>query len=516
MTMSLLKLTNISKRFPGVQALDQVDFNVNAGEVHALLGENGAGKSTLIKVITGVYQRDFNENELYTSHNGKDSGIFLQGVSISPAQLTCPADAQALGVSTVYQEVNLLSSLSVAHNIYLGREPKKYGLIDWKTIYENSRELLQRFDLDLDVKLPLASFSIAIQQLIAIARSVDMSAKLLILDEPTASLDASEVKKLFNIIHQLKSEGLGIVFITHFLDQVYDLSDRITVLRNGKTIGCYITANLSRALLIEKMLGKELQELSQSMSSPDSASTKSQENVLSLHNIFVQSSIENISLNLHRGQTMGLAGLLGSGRTEVCNVIFAIDQYVKGTMSISGSPCKINTPRDAIAAGFALCPEDRKSEGIIGPLSIRENIILALQARLGWWRPISKKKQQQLSEKAIVELGIVTPSDDKPIEQLSGGNQQKVILARWLVTEPKLLILDEPTRGIDIGAHAEIIKLIRKLCAAGMALLVTSSELEELVAFSNQVIVMRDKRQVCQLDGDDISEANIMAAIACE
>lgn len=510
--MSLLTIENISKSFPGVQALDQVDFNLKAGEVHALLGENGAGKSTLVKVITGVYPRALTTK----------SKIYLQKTIISPEKLTCPADAQALGISTVYQEVNLLPNLSVAHNIYLGREPKKFGLIDWKTINLKAKILLQRFDLNINVKSPVSEFSVAIQQLVAIARSVDMSAKMLILDEPTASLDTSEVNKLFKIMRQLKSEGLGIIFITHFLDQVYDISDRITVLRNGKKVGCYVTKDLARTALIEKMLGKELQQVAKSTKTCSTLTEENEihqdklDNVFKLKNISVASpsSINKINFTINKGQAVGLAGLLGSGRTEVCKVIFGIDQPASGSILFLNNGCRIKNPIEAIAMGIALCPEDRKTEGIIGPLSIRENIILALQARLGWWRVISKRKQQLLCDEAIRDLGIVTPNSEKPIEQLSGGNQQKVILARWLVTDPTLLVLDEPTRGIDIGAHAEIIKLIRKLCADGMALLVTSSELEELVAFSDKVVVMRDRKQVSELSGNDIGEDNIMAAIA--
>lgn len=513
--MPLLELDNVSKTFPGVRALDGVDFDVRAGEIHALLGENGAGKSTLVKVMTGVYTRNPDK-----PNTAKKSAIKFCDQELSASDLASPANVQKLGISTVYQEVNLLPNLSVAQNIFLGREPKKLGFIDWKTVRKNAGILLQRFNLNIDVTRPLSDFSVAVQQLIAIARSVDMSAKLLILDEPTASLDTKEVETLFHILSQLRSEGMGIVFITHFLDQVYEITDRITVLRNGRKVGCFQTSDLPRATLIQHMLGKELQKLAKRKNPTSLKQEPLKQEVesvrdahLRLKNITVGSKLTNINLDVAHGQTVGFAGLLGSGRTEVCETIFAITPYQSGTMHYDGNVCKFKNPSQAITAGIALCPEDRKSEGIIGELSVRENIVLATQVREGWWRSIRKHKQNLLSQQAIQEFGIVTSDAEKPINQLSGGNQQKVILARWLATHPKLLMLDEPTRGIDIGAHVEIIKLIKKVCAEGMTVLVTSSEIEELVAFSDQIVVMRDGKQVAELSGNDISEANILAEI---
>lgn len=492
----VLRLNNVSIYFPGVKALDEVDFELRPGEVHALLGENGAGKSTLIKVITGAYQRSRGD-------------IFFQDSKIDPKS---PGHAQRLGISTVYQEVNLLPNLSVAHNVFLGREPKRWGLINWNKINRDCRTLLSRFNIHIDVTQPLESFSVAIQQLVAIARGVDMSARVLILDEPTASLDTEEVESLFSILRQLKADGVGIIFVTHFLDQVYSLADRITVLRNGRQVGVFETSTLPRTQLIETMLGKELQEISELPH--EDAENETAASLFTMNNVTARRSVSEISLDVRHGQTVGLAGLLGSGRTEVCKIAFGIDSYESGEIKLENQPVKLRGAADAIAAGIALSPEDRKAEGIIGPLTIRENIVLALQARRGWWRRVKKDEQQALAQKYITELNVATPNAEKLIEQLSGGNQQKVILGRWLATQPRLLILDEPTRGIDIGAHAEIIKLIRKLCREGMALLVTSSELEELVAFSNKVIVLRDRKKVAELSGADISESNIMAAIA--
>lgn len=492
----LLQIQGLCKRFPGVMALDRVDLSLYAGEVHALLGENGAGKSTLIKVLTGAYQ--------------KDGGIMeFEGVRIAPAT---PAQAQRLGISTVYQEVNLLPNLSVAQNIFLGREPKRRGLIDWREMHRRSAALLERFDLTLDVNRTLDSYPVAVRQLIAIARAVDMSARLLILDEPTASLDDAEVEKLFAILRRLKAGGAAIVFITHFIDQVYAIADRITVLRNGRHVGSFETRELPRDRLISHMLGKELQAL-ETRATEESLAVSARP-VLELRNLGADKSVRGLSFSVASGEAVGLSGLLGSGRTEACRLIFGLDQADSGELRFKGATVRLGNPHAAIALGMALCPEDRREEGIVGPLGIRENIALALQARRGWWRPLSRKRQAELARKAVAEMKIAAPDIEKPVEELSGGNQQKTVLARWLATEPELLILDEPTRGIDIGAHAEILRLIRALCARGMALLVASSELEELTAFSHKVVVLRDRVQAAQLESGAISEQNIMRAIA--
>lgn len=493
---ALLQVQGLCKRFPGVTALDGVDLSLHAGEVHALLGENGAGKSTLIKVLTGVYR--------------KDGGVVrFQGRPIDPKT---PADAQHLGIGTVYQEVNLLPNLSVAQNIFLGREPKRFGLIDRRDMHRRSAALLERFGLDLDVTRTLDNYSIAVRQLIAIARAVDMSAGLLILDEPTASLDGGEVEKLFTILRRLQAGGVAILFVTHFIDQVYALSNRITVLRNGGKVGTFETRELPRQRLIEHMLGRELRALE--ARAPESGTSVAGRPVLELRDVSARKSIHGLSFSVAPGEAVGLSGLLGSGRTEACRLIFALDHPTSGEIRFKDNPVHPKHPRAAIARGMALCPEDRREEGIIGPLGIRENIALALQARNGWWKPIGKKRQAALARKAVDDMKIAAADIEQPVEQLSGGNQQKTILARWLATDPELLILDEPTRGIDIGAHAEILQLIRALCARGMALLVTSSELEELVAFSRKVVVMRDRAQVAQLEGNAVSEENILRAIA--
>lgn len=490
-------MTGVRKVFPGVVALDNVDFDVAFGEVHALLGENGAGKSTLIKVLTGVYPRDGGE-------------MRMEGETVSPRSVV---EAQAAGISTVYQEVNLLPNLSVAQNLTLGREPRRFGLTDWARMNEAARRILQRFGLNIDVARPLGHFSVAVQQLIAIARGVEQSARILVLDEPTASLDKNEVEVLFNILRRLRDDGVGIVFVTHFLDQVYALSDRITVLRNGRKIGTFETASLPRPNLIEHMLGYELQGTiarNHSQHRPADADDAA----LSVEAACVEGSIQDIRLIAMSGEAIGLAGLLGSGRTEVCRGLFGLDKVSSGQIRRNGQPVRLASPKDAIMAGIALCPEDRKAHGIIGELSVRENIVLALQARRGWWRPISSREQRAMAEQAVSDFRIATPDIEKPVGQLSGGNQQKVILARWLAIKPDILLLDEPTRGIDIGAHTEILRLIRDLCERGMALIVTSSELEELVAFSHRIIVLRDFRQIAELEGEAITEDSLLQAIA--
>ena len=494
----ILELQNISKHYPGVKALEEVNLRLYSGEVHALLGENGAGKSTLVKVMTGAQSKD-----------GGDI-VFL-----GEKQHFCtPIEAQKIGISTVYQEVNLVPNLSVAQNLFLGHEPKRFGLIHFNKMYADARSVLTQFKLDIDVTAPLSQYSIAVQQLIAIARGVAMSAKVLVLDEPTASLDADEVQVLFGILNQLKQKGVAIVFITHFLDQVYQISDRITVLRNGRFIGEYLTAELPQSQLIEAMLGRSLLEQLVDKKIEDNPAKGTSAVLLSLEGVSVKGSIQAMTLTVPKGQAVGLAGLLGSGRSEVCNAVFGLDLLESGSIHLAGKKLNLSQPVDAIHAGIALCPEDRKIDGIIGPLSIRENIILALQARVGWWRCLSKARQEEIAQFFIDKLQIATPDADKPIEQLSGGNQQKVILARWLAIEPILLVLDEPTRGIDIGAHAEIIKLIRSLCDDGMSLLVASSELDELVAFSNKVVVMRDRYAVRELTGSELTSQHVMQAIA--
>lgn len=495
-TPALLEAHKINKIFPGVVALDKVDFILKAGEVHALLGENGAGKSTLIKCLTGAYKRD-----------GGD--ILLNGQSISPRDTL---DAQGLGIGTVYQEVNLLANLTVAENMLLGRQPKRWGIVQTKQMNQMTKDILNQYGLNIDVSQLLSAYSVAIQQIIAIARAVDLSGKVLILDEPTASLDAKEVQMLFGVIRKLKQKNIGIIFISHFLDQVFEISDSITVLRNGRLIETVATNEISSIDLVTMMLGYELGEEVKAKSDDDIE----RETLVEFKDFGRKQMIEAFDLKIGKGEVVGFAGLLGSGRTETAEILFGVTPHDSGSATLNGQDINLSSPRAAIANGFGFCPEDRKSDGIIADLSVRENIILALQAQRGWANPLPKAEQLEICKKYIKALDIRPPDPEKPIRLLSGGNQQKVILARWLATNPDFLILDEPTRGIDVGAHAEIIRLIENLCEDGMSLLVISSELDELVAYSHRIIVVRDHQHVAELIGSEISTDSIVETIAAD
>jgi simple sugar transport system ATP-binding protein len=494
-------MTGISKRFPGVRALDEVDLRLFPGEVHALLGENGAGKSTLIKVLTGVYGIDEGE-------------IVLAG---RPVRFTSPLQAQLAGISPVYQEVNLVPTLSVAENVVIGREPRQGGRIDWRRMRRRARELLGRLDIDIDVSELLGSYSLAVQQMVAIARAVDISARVLILDEPTSSLDASEVEQLFRVMRQLRDEGLAILFVTHFLDQVYQVSDRITVLRNGRLVGEYRTEELPQLELVARMIGRELADLERLEERPKRSVEALERGrpVVEADRLARRGAIEPFDLAIHAGEVVGLAGLLGSGRTEVARLLFGADRADHGRVTVDGMPVALRTPRTAMAHGIAFCSENRRTEGLVEELTVRENIILALQAVRGWARPVPRRRQEELVTKYISALRINPPDPEAVVRNLSGGNQQKVLLARWLITEPRLLILDEPTRGIDVGAKAEIQKLVATLADGGMAVLFVSAELEEVLRLSHKIEVLRDRRLVAELaNSADVDADRIMEAIA--
>ncbi|MEJ0011670.1 MAG: sugar ABC transporter ATP-binding protein [Bauldia sp.] len=491
-----IKLTAISKAFAGVRALDNVDFALYPGEVHALLGENGAGKSTLIKIMTGAVMADLGD-------------IVLDGKTVTVGS---PGAARALGISTVYQEVNLVPTMSVTKNVTLGREPRRLGLISWRAAKARTRQRLARLTLDINVDKPLGSYSVAIQQLIAIARALEDDTRVLVLDEPTASLDAHETKMLFAIIRDLKAQGIAIVFISHFIDQVYEIADRISVLRNGRLVGTAPTAEMPRLKLISLMLGRELERIEQRRASGKVAPGGAP--VLAAAGLGRRRSIEPFDLTLHAGEVVGLAGLLGSGRTETAKLIFGVTRPDAGRLEVEGVTVTFHSPRQSIRRGIAFCPEDRKAEGLFLELSVRENIMLALQTKRGWLRQLSRDEQERLAQEMIKALAIATPDAEKPVGQLSGGNQQKVVLARALVSRPRILVLDEPTRGIDVGAHADVVTLIRKLCAEGLALLVASSELDEIVAVSDRIAVLRDRKKVGEIVGDDITRENVIEMIA--
>ena len=498
---SVLEMRHIYKTFPGVKALQNVDFTLKKGEIHALMGENGAGKSTLIKVLTGV--EEFETGEIMIE--GCDHTIINRS----------PQEAQQKGISTVYQEINLCPNLTVAENLFIGREPRKGGLIDWKTMNRKASELLGSLDINADVTKTIDNYSIAIQQMIAIARAVDMSAKVLILDEPTSSLDDGEVEKLFELMRKLRAEGVGIIFVTHFLEQVYAVCDKITVLRNGQLVGRYTTAELPRVQLVAKMMDKDFDDLAAIKGEKDKGAAHSDEDiVIKAAGLGRKGYIKPFDLVIHKGEVIGFTGLLGSGRSESVRVLYGAERSDEGNLFIKGKKVVAKHPLTSMNEGMAYLPEDRKNEGIIADLSVRENLIMALQAKRGMFRLLSRKQQEEYTDKYIEMLQIKTASRETPIKSLSGGNQQKVIIGRWLFTNPDFLILDEPTRGIDVGTKTEIQKLVVKLAEEGMAVVFISSEIEEMLRTCDRMVVMRDGGKVGELDGGEMNQSTIMSTIA--
>jgi galactofuranose transport system ATP-binding protein len=491
-----IEMLGVSKAFPGVKALDHVDFSVLPGEVHALMGENGAGKSTLIKIMTGALSRDEGE-------------IRIDG---RPVEINTTGQARGLGIGAVYQEVNLIPTMSVTKNLTLGRQPRRFGLISWRTARDRARERLKRLNIDIDVERPLGSYSVAIQQLVAVARALEEDTRVLVLDEPTASLDANETELVFKIMRDLKSRGIAMVFITHFIEQVYRVADRISVLRNGRLVGSAPTAELPPLKLISMMLGRELEHAEERLAG--AAYSAKGEPILVAEGLGRRREMAPFDLSLRPGEVVGLAGLLGSGRTEVAKLTFGAIRPDSGRLNVGGVRMTTHSPGQSLRHGMAFCPEDRKAEGIFAELTVRENIVLGLQTKRGWLRRLPRGEQERLAEEMIKALAIATPDADKPVGQLSGGNQQKVILARSLVSGPSILILDEPTRGIDVGAHAEVVTLIRSLCAQGLALLVASSELDELLAVSDRIAVLRDRRKIGEISGAEITRENVIRTIA--
>ncbi|MDF2803777.1 MAG: sugar transporter ATP-binding protein, partial [Anaerocolumna sp.] len=497
----ILSMRNIYKHFPGVTALSDVDFTLRAGEIHALMGENGAGKSTLIKILTGVEEFEAGE-------------IRITGFDI-PVINKSPTEALKNGISTVYQEVNLCPNLSVAENIYIGRELKRHGRIDWRTIHSKAREVLLKLNIKIDVTKPLGNYSVAIQQMVAIARAVDISAKVLILDEPTSSLDEMEVVKLFEVMKRLRNNGLGIIFVTHFLEQVYEVSDKITVLRNGSLVGEYETKALPRVQLVAKMLGKDFDDLAEIKNEEELNRYEiNQDKLIEATDLSHIGTIKPFGLTIHKGEVIGLSGLLGSGRSELARTLYAADKPDKGELKINGKKVNLNAPIEAMKSGMAYLPENRIAEGIISDLSVRENIIIALQAKMGMFRLLTRKEQEVFTDKFIDILQIKTSDREVPIKQLSGGNQQKVILGRWLLTNPDFMILDEPTRGIDVGTKTEILKLVLQFARDGKSIMFISSEIEEMLRVCSRMVVMKDGAKIGELEEDKLSQAEIMRAIA--
>ena len=492
----VLTMRGICKYFPNIKALNNVDFTLRKGEIHALMGENGAGKSTLIKVLTGVYE--------------KDAGSIQLSGEAGEVNIHSPQQAQNLGISTVYQEITLCPNLTVAENMFIGRSGKR--LVSWKEYEKRATEILNSLNIPARAAQELASCSLAVQQMVAIARAVDMKCKVLILDEPTSSLDDKEVAMLFRLMRDLKAKGVGIVFVTHFLEQVYEVSDRITVLRNGELVGEYAVEKLPQVELVAKMMGKNLDDLAEF----EGARQPVAADAPCVYEAEGLSSAECRPFDFHirRGEVNGFTGLLGSGRSESVRAIFGADRVTGGRVKIKGKELRISNPHDAIKHGIGYLAENRRRDGIIADLSVRENIILALQVIQGMHHPIPRAKAEAFADEYIEALQIKTASKETPIRFLSGGNQQKVILARWLLTHPDYLILDEPTRGIDVGTKLEIQKLVLKLAEDGMSVTFISSEIEEMLRTCSRLIVMRDRKIVGELTGDELTQAQVMKTIA--
>ncbi len=494
----LLSMRGINKQFLGVPALVDASLDVARGEVHALIGQNGAGKSTLIKVLTGVYRRD-------------SGTVELDGAEV---EFHSPHAAQLAGVSTIYQEVNLVPFRSVAENVFLNREPKRYGAISWRRMNADAAALLERLDIRVDVTRPLYEYSIATQQMTALARALSTEAKLVIMDEPTSALAEHEVKTLFDVIRRLRSDGISVVFVSHRLDELYAVCDRVTIMRDGHTLEDRPMSAISRYELVSKMLGRELaEELSQRRSAVQTG-VEDRVPVLEATDLHRGRALEGVSVAVRSGEIVGLAGLLGSGRSETARAVFGADPLDSGTIKVDSQPVTIKSPRDAVRHKIGFSPEDRKTDGIVPQLSVRENMTLALLPHLRRNGIVDRHRQAEIVDRFIGAIGIKCSSPEQPIRELSGGNQQKVLLARWLCTDPKLLILDEPTRGIDVGAKRDIQVLVRQLADEGLAVLLISSELEEIVANSDRVVTLRDGRAVAELVGDDINEGALMQAMA--
>jgi len=494
----LLAMRDINKRFQGVQALSAASLEVEPGEIMALVGQNGAGKSTMIKVLTGAYRRD------------SGSILFAGG----PIDFASPQAAQRGGVSTIYQEINLVPFRSVAENIFLGREHRRCGLLDWGRMNTEAAKLLRRFAVEIDVRQSLMEYSTAIQQMVAIARAVSFKAQLVIMDEPTSSLDEREVAVLFNVMRSLRAEGVAVIFVSHRLDELYQVCDRVTVMRDGRTVMTSRMADIDKLNLVAAMLGRNLETVRAHSTGFSTAHAAVGDMVLSAEGLRIGRKVRDARVEVREHEIVGLAGLLGSGRTEVARAIFGADPPDAGTIHIGGQAVLPQEPAQAIALGVGYCSEDRKADGIVPDMSVRENMTLSILPRLTSMGVVDEARQREIVDKFMKRLAIKASSAEQKIRELSGGNQQKVLLARWLCTDPKLLILDEPTRGIDVGAKAEIQALIRELADQGLGVLMISSELEEITEGADRVFVLSDGRTVADLPHAEASAAAIMAAMA--
>ncbi len=499
MVDSVVEMRGITKEFPGVKALDNVDFHIEAGEIHALMGENGAGKSTLIKVLTGMYKADSGE-------------IRLNGKPIIPRSVF---HMQTAGLSTIYQEINLIPNMSVCQNIALAREKTGvFGRIDWQDARKRSRDALSRLRLDIDVDKPLNSYGTAVQQMVAIARALSMESRIVVMDEPTSSLNETETSALFALIRSLREQGVTFLFVSHKLREVFELCDSVTVLRDGKLVSRSAMSELDHYKLVSMMIGRDA---SQVIKRRSAATTRTEETLIcSLEGVRRGSRVKGLDFTIARGEVLGLAGLLGSGRTETLKMLFGVDRPDAGVIRVDGVEQHFTAPHDAIIRHFAFCPEDRKQEGILPNMSVMDNMSITNMDTLSWRGVVSRSRKLAMARQCIADFGIKASSPSQPINTMSGGNQQKAILARWLATKPRLLLLDEPTRGIDVGARAEILDMIRKLAAEGLAVVMVSSEWDELLQVCDRIVVYRDGVNIQSLSGDDMTEESIVASIAGE
>jgi ribose transport system ATP-binding protein len=502
----MLEVSRVSKTFPGVRALDQVSFALQPGEVHALVGENGAGKSTLIKVLTGVYRPDSGE----LRYAGE------------PVQFGSPMDAQRAGISTIYQEVNLVPLMSVAHNLFLGREPRSaFGLLDERRMRREAADVLAGYGVTTDVSRPLGTLPLGAQQMVALARAVMVDAKVVIMDEPTSSLEPREVETLFGVIRTLHGRGIGIVYVSHRLDELYQICDAVTILRDGQVVHTGKLADLERIRLVSLMLGRDMTEVRQkgttAFSSGKGGETTGDDDaapILKVRGLTDRHKLHEVSFEVRPGEVVGLGGLLGAGRSETIKAIGGAYPLDAGDVEVDGTDLGRPTTVKAVKAGIAVQPEDRKAEGIVAGLSVRENIALAVLPRMSRLGLVSDKRIDEIVENYMTRLRIKASSPDQPVGDLSGGNQQKVLLARLLATGPKVLLLDEPTRGIDVGAKAEVQSLIDELAAEGLGVVLVSSDAEELIEGAQRVVVLRDGVVVGTLTGDAVTTEALLAEIA--
>ncbi|HEX2916063.1 MAG TPA: sugar ABC transporter ATP-binding protein [Chloroflexia bacterium] len=488
--LPVVQVQNVSKSFGGVHALKDVHFEIFPGEVHAILGENGAGKSTLIKIITGVQQPDSGQ-------------IFLEG---KPVRFANTREAQTNGIAAIYQEPSLFPDLDIAENILVGRQPMSRRGVDWKLMYQEASRLLQRLGSSLNPRTKARELSVAQQQVVEIARALSINAKVLIMDEPTSSLTQGEVEELFTIVRQLRAAGTAVVFISHRLEELFALADRVTTLRDGSYVGTRDMSNVTTEELIRMMVGRNLDQLF-----PKQAVTAG-EVVLEVEGLSVEGAFSDVSFQLRRGEIVGMSGLIGAGRTNVARAIFGIEPATAGTIRLDGKPVTIKNPETAMKLGIGYVPEDRKEHGLVLDMSIAQNITLPVLSKfstLGW---LHAKREQQAALVSSKQLEVKMSGIDQKAGQLSGGNQQKVVLSKWLSTKPRVLILDEPTRGIDVGTKAAVHQLMSNLAAEGMAILMISSELPEVLGMSDRILVMRSGHLTGQFSRAEATQEKLMSA----